>query len=101
MFLWEKTNQQGISLAQAARDLGLGENLLSLRRRSWLSRASRRCQQALPGHGHAQEDELVQLRHEAEVLRRERELLKKDVGIFSQQLLSGTSSSRSIQAGSV
>ena len=74
--------EQGISLAQAARDLGLRENLLN----RWKKELVQQGTQAFPGHGRAQEDELVRLRREVEVLRREREILKKAVGIFSQQL---------------
>ena len=74
--------EQGISIAQAARDLGLRENLLS----RWKKELAQQGTQAFPGHGHAQEDELAQLRRENEILRREREILKKAVGIFSQPL---------------
>ncbi len=74
--------EQGISLAQAARDLGLRENLLS----RWKRELAQQGQQAFSGHGCAQEDELARLRREVEILRREREILKKAVGIFSQPL---------------
>jgi transposase len=74
--------EQGISIAQAARDLGLNDNLLS----RWKKELTQQGEQAVPGQGHAHEDELAQLRRENEVLRREREILKKAVGIFSQQL---------------
>ena len=63
--------EQGVSLAQAARDLGLRENLLS----RWKKELAQQGRQAFPGQGHAQEDELAQLRREVEVLRREREIL--------------------------
>ena len=72
----------GLSLAQAARDLGLNDNLLS----RWKKEVEAQGQQAFPGQGRAQDDELAQLRREVEVLRREREILKKAVGIFSQHL---------------
>lgn len=89
-------SEQGRSLAQAARDLGLRENLLS----RWKKELAQQGQQAFLGHGRTQEEELAQLRREKEILRREREILVKAVGIFSQQLPQDTSSSRSIRASS-
>ena len=74
--------EQGLSIAQVARDLGINDNLLS----RWKKELAQQGQQAFPGQGRAQEDELARLRREVEVLRREREILKKAVGIFSQQL---------------
>jgi transposase len=74
--------EQGVSLAQAARDLGLRENLLS----RWKKELAQQGIQAFPGHGRVHEDELTKLRREVEILRREREILKKAVGIFSQPL---------------
>jgi transposase len=74
--------EQGLSIAQAARDLGINDNLLS----RWKKELEAQGSQAFPGQGHVQEDELVRLRREVEVLRREREILKKAVGIFSQHL---------------
>ena len=74
--------EQGLSIAQAARDLGLNDNLLS----RWKKELAQQGQQAFPGQGRTQEDELARLQRENEVLRRERDILKKAVGIFSQQL---------------
>ena len=74
--------EQGLSIAQAARDLGLNDNVLA----RWKKELAQQGQQAFPGSGRAQEDELAQLRRENEILRREREILVKAVGIFSQQL---------------
>ena len=74
--------EQGLSIAQAARDLGINDNLLS----RWKKELEGQGPQAFPGQGHPQEDELARLRKEVEVLRREREILKKAVGIFSQYL---------------
>jgi transposase len=39
---------------------------------------------AFPGQGHPQDEELARLRREVEVLRQEREVLKKAISIFSQ-----------------
>ena len=74
--------QNGLSLAQAARDLGINDNLLS----RWKKEVEAQGQQAFPGQGRAQDEELAQLRRLVEVLRREREILKKAVVIFSQHL---------------
>ena len=74
--------EQGLSIAQAARDLGLNDNVLS----RWKKELAQQGEQAFSGQGRAQEDELAWLRREVEVLRREREILPSAVGIFSQQL---------------
>ena len=74
--------EQGLSIAQAARDLGLNDNVLA----RWKKELTQQGEQAFPGTGRTQEDELAQLRRENEVLRREREILVKAVGIFSQRL---------------
>jgi transposase len=70
----------GLSMAQVARDLGLDDNLVS----RWKKEAQRNGQQAFPGQGHPQDEELARLRRENEVLRQEREILKKAISIFSQ-----------------
>jgi transposase len=72
--------QGGLSIAQAARDLGLNDNLVS----RWKKEAERNGQRAFPGQGHPQDEELSRLRSEVEVLRQEREVLKKAISIFSQ-----------------
>lgn len=73
--------EQGLSKAQVARDLGIRDNLLS----KWQKQAQDQGNKAFPGHGNPTEQELARLRREVEVLRREREILKKAVSIFSQQ----------------
>ena len=70
----------GLSIAQAARDLGLDDNMAS----RWKKEAEQNGQRAFPGQGHPQDEELSRLRHEVEVLRQEREILKKAISIFSQ-----------------
>ena len=71
---------KGLSVAQAARDVGLNENLLG----RWKKQLEAKGERAFPGQGQAQEEELSRLRREVEVLRQERDILKKAVGIFSQ-----------------
>ena len=77
----------GLSVAQAARDLGINDNMLS----RWKKEFEQNSQQAFAGRGHSgerhsQDDELMRLRRENEVLRREREILPSAVSIFSQHL---------------
>ena len=70
----------GLSIAQAARDLGLDDNMVS----RWKKEAEQHGPRAFPGQGHPQDEELSRLRRENEVLRQEREILKKAISIFSQ-----------------
>jgi transposase len=72
--------QGGLSLAQAARDLGLNETMLG----RWKKEFEQHAGTAFPGQGHPQDAELARLRREVEVLRQEREVLKKAISIFSQ-----------------
>ncbi len=72
--------KSGLSIAQAARDLGLNDNMVS----RWKKEAEQNGQRAFPGQGHPQDEELSRLRREVEVLRQEREILKKAISIFSQ-----------------
>jgi transposase len=71
---------QGLTKAQVARDLGLADNLLG----KWCLQSQAQGSKAFPGHGNPADEELAKLRKEVELLRREREILKKAVGIFSQ-----------------
>ena len=65
----------GLSMAQVARDLGLNDNMVS----RWKKEAEQNGQRAFPGQGHPQDEELSRLRREVEVLRQEREILKKAI----------------------
>ena len=69
------------SQAQIARDLGIADSTLH----HWCKLFSERGEQAFPGSGHQtpQEEELRQLRRENDLLRQERDILKKAIGIFS------------------
>ena len=69
----------GLSIAQVARDLGLTDNLVS----RWKKEAEQNGQRAFPGQGHPQDEEMARLRRENDVLRQEREILKKAISIFS------------------
>jgi transposase len=69
-----------LSVAQAARDLGLSQNMLG----RWKKQLESDSERAFPGQGQPRDEELARLRREVEVLRQERDILKKAVGIFSQ-----------------
>ena len=72
----------GVSIAQAARNLGISENSLW----RWKKEFEEDPDHAFPGKGHQKppDDELVRLRRENQRLRQERDILKKAVGIFSR-----------------
>jgi transposase len=69
-------------LAQIARDLGIADSTLH----HWCQLFSEQGEQAFPGSGHQtpQEEEIRRLKRENEILRQERDILKKAIGIFSR-----------------
>jgi transposase len=72
---------QGLSVAEVARRLGVRDNLL----RNWKKAAKEQGQDAFPGQGHPSpaDDELRRLRAEVHRLRAERDLLKKAAAYFA------------------
>jgi transposase len=72
----------GVSIAKASRDLGIRESVLG----RWKKQFEEAPQEAFPGKGRLrpQDEELARLRKENEILRQERDILKKAVGIFSR-----------------
>lgn len=72
----------GKSQAQIARDLGVADSTLS----HWCKQMTEHGSDAFPGKGHQtpQEEEIRHLKRELEVVRQERDVLKKAIGIFSQ-----------------
>ena len=72
----------GRSAAQIERELGIGSGCLA----RWKRELAEEGEHAFPGHGRLTPDqELVhQLKRENQVLRQERDILKKAVAIFSQ-----------------
>ncbi len=76
---------QGLSLAEAARRLGISENLL----RKWKHALDAGSEQAFPGHGNLPplEAELHRLRAENKRLRVEHDILKKAAAYFAKELL--------------
>jgi len=73
------------SQAQIARNLGIADSTLH----HWCKQFSEQGEQAVPGSGHQmpQEEEMRQLKRENELLRQERDILKKALGIFSRTQL--------------
>lgn len=80
-------SQGHVTVAQGARDLGLNYNMLA----RWKRELEADGERAFPGKGNAQQEENDSCpegarRRENEVLRQERDILKKAVGIFSPRL---------------
>src|SRR3954464_3046703 len=75
--------EQGYSVAEAARSLGLRENLI----RNWKQAVRDRGERAVPGPGTvpAVEDEVRRLRAENKRLVAERDVLKKAAAFFARE----------------
>jgi transposase len=75
--------EQGYSVAEAARSLGLRENLI----RNWKQALQDQGEQAFPGQGKlpAIEEELRRLRAENKRLLAERDILKKAAAFFAKE----------------
>ena len=75
--------EQGYSVAEAARSLGISENLI----RNWKQALQTRGGQAFPGQGNPslQEQELARLRAENKRLLAERDILKKAAAFFARE----------------
>ncbi len=72
----------GKSKTEIARDLGISDSALS----KWCKEFANRGDQAFPGKGHQTEleEKIKQLQRENEILKQERDILKKAVRIFVQ-----------------
>ena len=77
--------EQGRSVAEAARSLGVSEKQLRL----WKSVLQEQGQQAFPGNGNlsAADEELRRLQQENQRLRMERDILKKATAFFAKESL--------------
>ena len=75
----------GKSKTQIARDLGISDSALN----KWCKEFGEHGEEAFPGKGHqtAMEEENRKLKREIEILRQERDILKKAVSIFAQPRL--------------
>ena len=76
--------EQGYSMSQAARNLDININML----RRWKHQMNEQGQEAFPGKGRLlpEQEELYRLREENKRLRMEREILKKTVTFFANEL---------------
>jgi len=74
----------GKSITQVARDLGIADSTLHHRCKLLAEQG----EQAFPGSGHktAQEEELRRLKRELEVVKQERDILKKVLHIYSRDV---------------
>ena len=73
--------EEGYKAAEVERNLGIGTNIVS----RWVREMQQDPQDAFPGKGHRKpaEQELHDLKKELERVKRERDILKKAVAIFS------------------
>lgn len=74
--------ERGVSVAQAARDLDVHENLL----RRWVKQLEDDPLEAFPGHGKmkAAEAEIARLKRKVQKLKAERDILKKAAAYFAK-----------------
>ena len=74
-------SEPGVTAKDVERRLGIGQGVLS----RWKRELTHDGNQAFPGKGHLKPDDeqIRQLKRENERLRRERDILKKAVAIFS------------------
>ena len=74
--------ERGVSVARAARDLDVHENLL----RKWVKQLADDPLEVFPGHGRikAAEAEIAQLCREVQKLKAERDILKKAAAYFAK-----------------
>jgi transposase len=77
--------ERGVSVAQAARDLDLHENLL----RKWVKDFAADQQHAFPGQGQMKPEQMgiERLRREVHKLKAERDILKKAAAYFAREAL--------------
>ena len=76
--------ERGVSVAQAARDLDVHENVL----RKWVKELAADPGQAFPGHGQMKPEQLEigKLRREVAKLKAERDILKKAAAYFARDV---------------
>ena len=74
---------RGVSVRQAAQDLGVHENVLG----KWVKDLAGNAAQAFPGRGKMRADdaEVARLRRELAKTKAERDILKKAIGFFAKE----------------
>jgi transposase len=74
---------RGITVTQAAQDLGLSPSVLG----RWVREASTDAKQAFPGRGQMKPDdaEVARLKRELAKTKAERDILKKAIGFFTKE----------------
>jgi transposase len=72
----------GKPITHIARELGISDTSIH----QWCKELSEHGSEAFPGSGHqtAQEEEVRRLKRELEIVKQERDILKKALGIFSR-----------------
>jgi len=75
--------ERGVSCAQAAQDLGIGQNVVG----RWVREAKADKTHAFPGRGQMKPDdaEVARLKRELAKTRAERDILKKTIGYFAKE----------------
>ena len=73
-------SQEGVTIAQVARDLGIGAHLLS----RWKRQFAEAGEKAFPGRGKARDEELAQLKRELGRVKRERDFLREAAAFFAK-----------------
>lgn len=73
--------EQGITLKRVCKDLGIGQSTLQ----RWIRENKAYGKTAFPGKGHLhpEDEKIKKLERENEILKRERDILKKALAIFS------------------
>ena len=74
-------NQEGVSLTQIARDLGINASML----RRWRKEVGIQGLTAFRGHGYAHDDEVAKLKRELGRVKRERDFLKDAAAYFAKE----------------
>jgi transposase len=76
--------ERGVTVAQAARDLDVHENVL----RKWVRELGKDPKYAFPGHGQMkpEQQEIDRLRKEVAKLKAERDILKKAAAYFAKEV---------------
>jgi transposase len=70
------------------KEMGIGNGCIS----HWKRELRQNDTKAFPGNGISRDQEVARLKREIEILRQERDILKKAVGIFSKPTRSGMNS---------